>query len=273
MAYNDGNYINFGFLITPVVKKLLMINLIAFVLQLGLKIIGLDYWLMLAPYYTIRGCFWQPLTYMFLHADLSHLFFNMLGLFIFGPSLEEHRGSSWFLRYYLISGVGAGLIIFLYHFGSQRPTLGASGAIFAILGAFAYYWPMRPIYLWGILPVPAIILVGIYAIIEISSINSLSGVSHIGHAGGLVIGLAYLFITENTNLENRFSRAWFQWKKKQNRPKIRIVPSPPKPSPKHSDPQEDRRRMDKILEKVATHGMNSLTDKEREFLDSIRHQL
>jgi len=151
----------------------------------------------LNPYLVIRAnAYWQFLTYMFTHANFSHILFNMLGLFFFGSSVERRMGSKEFLLFYFISGLGAGLfsfIVFLLTGSYNVILLGASGAVYSVLLAFAVYFPYANIYLFGLFPIKAPILVLGYAAIEIfSQVFSLrSGISHLTHLAGF--GLAFLY--------------------------------------------------------------------------------
>ena len=100
---------------------------------------------------------WSVLTYMFLHAGVGHLFFNMIGLFFFGPRLENRLGSKGFLWLYFLAGLGGA--VFHLAFNRQAPVVGASGAVYGVLLGFAMFWPRERIYIWGILPVESRLLV------------------------------------------------------------------------------------------------------------------
>jgi membrane associated rhomboid family serine protease len=146
--------------------------------------------------YNVHTQFWQLLTYMFVHANFSHIFFNMLGLFFFGLQLERRIGSTEFLIFYLVSGIGAGLISLLIFWLTGAPTvlLGASGAVFAVLLGFATYFPTAMIYVFGIIPIRAPILVLIYTAIELFSqfFGARSGVAHLTHLAGFAVAYLYL---------------------------------------------------------------------------------
>ena len=146
---------------------------------------------------TQRGMVWQVFTYMFVHAGLTHILFNMLGLFFFGYQVEQRMGSNEFLLFYLLSGFGAGLfslIVYLLSGSYMVILLGASGAVFAVLLAFASFFPRANIYVFGILPIRAPILVLLYTVIELFSqfANVSSGVAHLTHLAGF--GMAYLYL-------------------------------------------------------------------------------
>jgi membrane associated rhomboid family serine protease len=172
------------------------INVLCFVFKTMAVKQAIYYFTMIPARVILDGTYWQFLTYMFFHADLSHLLFNMLGLFFFGTQVEQRVGSREFLLFYLLSGVVAGVFSFIvYYFTGAYYVvlLGASGAIYAILLAFAVFFPEAVVYVMGIIPVRAPILVLIYAAIEIFSqvFNMGGGVAHLTHLAGL--GAAYVY--------------------------------------------------------------------------------
>jgi len=142
------------------------------------------------------GAYWQFITYMFAHGDLSHLLMNMLGLFFFGTQVERKVGSAEFVLYYLVTGLLAGAFSFAVYVltGSWYVyLLGASGAVFAILLAYATFFPDSLIYIWGILPLRAPIMVLGYTAIEVGSMlfGFKQGVAHLTHLAGF--GFAWLY--------------------------------------------------------------------------------
>lgn len=139
--------------------------------------------------------YWQPLTYMFVHSGWSHFIFNMLALFCFGHEVERAIGSKEFLLFYLFCGILDGLIsVALYSvLGYNILLMGASGAIYALLLAFAVIFPRSIISIWGIFPVPAPVLVAVYAVIEIfSQIFGGGNVAHLTHLAGFALAWLYL---------------------------------------------------------------------------------
>ncbi len=152
--------------------------------------------LAMVPAYVVQGRIWLLFTYMFAHGGISHLFFNMLGLFFFGTHVERELGSKEFLLFYLLTGVLAGAFSFAAYAAAGAWVtflIGASGAIYAVLLAFAALFPGSTIYVWGILPVRAPVLVLAYTGIEIASqlFSFRSGVAHLTHLAGF--GFAYLY--------------------------------------------------------------------------------
>ncbi len=174
---------------TTWVRRLIVANVIIFVLTLSSPML---YGMLAFVPAAVLVRPWTLITYMFLHAGVGHLFFNMIGLFFFGPRLEMRLGSRDFLRLYFLSGLGGAVLSFI--FSPMAAVVGASGAVFGILYAFARYWPDDQIYLWAILPVRARwLVIGLAALSLWSGFGGVSdGVAHFAHLGGFVGGWAYL---------------------------------------------------------------------------------
>ncbi|MCX7032032.1 MAG: rhomboid family intramembrane serine protease [Spirochaetes bacterium] len=150
------------------------------------------------------GAWWQVFTYMFVHANFTHLFLNMLSLYLFGVQLERRMGSGEFLLYYLVSGVGAGLVTLLVNNATGQGmvyVVGASGAIFAVLLAFASFFPDTRIFIFGILPMRAPTAVLVFAGIEVFSMftNFSAGVAHLTHLAGILFGYGLLVLRFRIN--------------------------------------------------------------------------
>jgi membrane associated rhomboid family serine protease len=144
---------------------------------------------------------WQLVTYMFLHGGVFHIVFNMLALWMFGVELERLWGTRYFLKFYFVTGIGAGVLTVLFSlmpfdFAQQVQrsiVIGASGAIYGLLLAYAMYFPDRPIYMYFVFPIPAKVFVAIMgAIAFLSSLSDAGGVANATHLGGLLV--AYLFL-------------------------------------------------------------------------------
>jgi membrane associated rhomboid family serine protease len=187
--------------ITPVIKALIITNIAVFVLVWFARPLMLLFGLRAEDVFE-RLWFWQPVTYMFLHGGIGHIFFNMLALWMFGTELERMWGSRLFLKYYAICGVGAGattlilslLPIDIFAHLYTALTVGASGALYGIYLAYGMYFPNRPIYIYFIFPVPAKYLVmimgGITLLLSLDGPGG--GVAHTTHLGGLIAGYLYL---------------------------------------------------------------------------------
>ena len=148
MSYSYRPRFGFGSMLTPMVKSLLIINVIVFLLEYITGGTEMIYLLGLVPRFVLRRFFiWQFFTYMFLHGGFWHLFLNMFILWMFGSEIERYWGSREFLKYYFITGVGAGFLSWLTAMNSPVPTIGASGAIYGILVAYGMMFPNRPVYL------------------------------------------------------------------------------------------------------------------------------
>lgn len=150
------------------------------------------------------GTVWSFLTYMFMHGNIQHILFNMLALLIFGMPVERQMGSKEFILFYLTTGILAGIFSFIvYYFTSNPiiPLVGASGAVFAVQLAYAIFFPNSIIYIWGIIPLRAPVMVlGFTALELFSSIfRSNSGVAHLTHLAGFGFAWLYFIIRFNIN--------------------------------------------------------------------------
>ena len=134
---------------------------------------------------------WTFVTYQFAHAGLGHLLFNMLGLFFFGSRLEAHLGPRHFLGLYLASGVAGALLSFL---NFNTPIIGASAAVFGVFLGFARFWPRERVYIWGVLPVEARVLVVVMTVLALFGGFGFGGggIAHFAHLGGFLGGWLYL---------------------------------------------------------------------------------
>lgn len=161
------------------------------------NLLGAVPFLIIKKYYV-----WQLITYMFLHAGIFHLLFNTLMLWMLGTELASLWGRSFFIKYYFLCGLGAGICVVALSLLDQRmymvPTIGSSGAIFGLLLAYGINFKNRILYIFGLIPVKASILVLILGAVELLSLfsESNSSISHIAHLGGLLTGLLYLKIKD-----------------------------------------------------------------------------
>jgi membrane associated rhomboid family serine protease len=206
---------------------------------------------------------WTLVTYMFLHGGLWHLFFNMLALFFFGPRLEYRLGGGHFLGLYFTSGVSGALLSVLT---PNVPIVGASGAVFGVLLGFARFWPREQIYIWGVIPAQAWVLVAVMT--GLSLFGGFSGggsIAHFAHLGGFAGGFLYLKWMESRSPAKKF--------------KQKASAAVRNPVSERSDlkrwetiPRDElhpvnRDELDRVLEKIKAGGVGSLTPDERAFLD------
>lgn len=183
------------FSLPPVTQALILANVLVYFLDSALGG-GLSGWLALWP---LNGPFmpWQVLTYAFAHANLSHLVFNMFGVWMFGSDIERVWGGRRYLVYYLACAVFAAIAQLLVSTltGAMYPTVGASGAIFGLLLAFAWLFPRRMIMpLFPPIPMRAPVFVALYGGLELflGVTGTQAGVAHFAHLGGLAGGFLLL---------------------------------------------------------------------------------
>ena len=178
-------------LLPPAVKHLLIINVLVFGADYVLQRQGIYLGNILALFSLQSGNFqvWQPLSYMFMHANLSHIFFNMFNLWMFGAAMENFWGTKRFLTYYLACGIGAGLLYMLLP--GLHITVGASAAVYGLLLAFGMTFPNEYIYLYFLMPIKAKWFVIGYAAIELFEgfLVTNDGIAHFAHLGGMLVGL------------------------------------------------------------------------------------
>ena len=168
----------------------------------------LTVFLSMIPGLVVKGWVWTFVTYMFVHGGISHVLFNMFALYIFGMHVEKQMGSREFLLFYFVTGILAGVFSFFVYFltGSYGVMLmGASGAIFAVELAYAVFYPNSIIYIWGILPLRAPVMVlGFTAVELIMSItNRGGGVAHLTHLAGFAFAWLYFILRFGVNPWNR----------------------------------------------------------------------
>lgn len=264
----------FRFQLTPVVKKLIIANVVIFVVS---RVIGDGLVESLFAFQPRRVLLqpWGAITYMFLHGDLMHLAGNMIVLFFFGPPIESRWGSREFTKYFLICGMGGVALSFI--FASSASIIGASAAVYGLMLAFAMIWPKAPIYVWGIYPVQARWLVAFFFLLAFTSAfgGAGGGIAHFAHLGGLVTGFIYLKSDWKTSEKlQRFATAAGAKARR-----LAIVPSE---DTSRSSASKARRAdasgtkekatldaVDQVLDKISAEGMSSLTADERALLDEV----
>jgi membrane associated rhomboid family serine protease len=183
------------FSLPPVTQALIVINVLVFLAE-GLLGGGITSLLALWPFGT-RFLPWQVLTYAFVHASLPHLLFNMYGVYMFGSDVERVWGARRFLGYYLACALSAAALqlVVTALTGASYPTVGASGAVFGLLLAYALTFPRRTVMLlFPPIPMPAPVFVAVYGVLELvlGVTGTQEGVAHFAHLGGLAGG--YLFM-------------------------------------------------------------------------------
>lgn len=179
--------------VPPVVTRLIAINCIVYLVQVltgdwAAREFGL------IPAMVQRGEVWRLFTYQFLHGSALHLMLNMFALWMFGSELAPRWGSRFFLRYYFVCAVGGGILFTLVRLGTSIPSVGASGAIYGILMAYAMWFPNRQVYLYFVLPIRVRYLIIFLILLEtMQAIESTgTGIAHAAHLGGMGFGYVYL---------------------------------------------------------------------------------
>lgn len=301
--YRPRGFGGFSFF-PPVIKNLLIINGIVFFIQtIGEQInagSGLTLSQVLTKYFAlipIDGITvgsiglepivwsflpWQLITYQFMHGSFSHILFNLFALWMFGMEIENLWGSKKFVYFYLLCGTVAGLfqlfISPLLGMGAG-PTIGASGAVFGILLAFAMLFPDRQIYLYFLIPVRAKYLIGFLIVLNILWLNEPGNVAYLAHLGGAFAG--FLFIMLDRTIDAPFKRTIMNMRTRSSRGSFsnpfsdiadRIknkgtdVEDAKYYDIKDKEEKVSQEEIDRILDKISQSGYQNLTEKEKKIL-------
>lgn len=241
MSYNGNEYHVGGFrVLPPVIKNLLIINGLFFLATIALDRFHIDLTDIFGLHYFGAKSFhlFQLLTYQFMHGNLGHIFFNMFALWMFGSALENYWGGKRFLIYYLVTGVGAGLIQELVWYIDLRDlmassaemvnmagtliskaqyvdryiTVGASGAVYGLLLAFGMLFPNVMVYVYFLIPIRAKWFVIIFGVLELFSgiTSSGDGIAHFAHLGGMIFGFILIKIWQRQ--EKKRNRNYIEWR-------------------------------------------------------------
>jgi len=244
------------------------------------------------------GSWWTIVTYMFVHAWLAHLAFNMFTLWMFGPRLEQAWGTRAFVQFYLWCGLGGGVAHLL--FAQHSAVIGASGAISGVLVAYALRWPDDEVYLFGVIPMKSRWLIA--AMIGMNIIFALSpssGIDWTAHVGGMGFGWLFLKLYSLGGLDR--VRGWVSSVPDESEDMPRAVPrtrssmrdrargvdevvarskavvlresKPLEHVPKQETPKEYAARVNRVLDKISQQGMESLTRDERRLLEDMSRKL
>jgi len=282
-------------LFPPIIKNLLIINAVVFILQTMLGNLSFDgvpgwyivnRWFALNPLSGIDAAgqsynfqIWQLITYQFMHGGFGHIFFNMLVLWMFGIEIENMWGSKKFLTFYLLCGVVAGIFHLIVSPLFDLPpavTIGASGAIYGVMIAFALFFPDRLIYLYFFIPIKAKYLITFAVILEIMLVDSAgSSIAHLAHLGGAFAAFIFIMLDKdsyialkrilnwNINLNNPFSKMENPFKKeKANVEEAKFYEI----KEKKKDNEVTQKDIDKILDKISESGYQNLTAEEKKIL-------
>jgi len=251
---------------TPWVLRLIVANVLMYLVTHGQvlppQVVNS---LVLVPRLVVREP-WTPVTYMFLHAGLWHIFLNMLVLYFFGPRLEARIGGRHFLGLYFISGLGGAALSLVM---TPAPIIGASAAVFGVVLAYARYWPHDRVYIWGVLPIEARWLAVGMAALELAApvIGFEPGVAHFAHLGGFAAGFLYVKWMEHASPARRFKQRATGTAEANTRRSEQEALRRWSTINRDGLHEINRMEVDRLLEKVARGGPASLTPDERAALD------
>jgi membrane associated rhomboid family serine protease len=244
--------------VTTAVLYLIVANAAAFVVQNMVP--GLTERLAYVPVLALTRP-WTAVTAMFMHGDIMHLFFNMLGLYFFGSAVEARLGSRRFAILYLISGLSGALASTLL---PTTPIIGASAGVFGVMLAFAKFWPDTPIYIWAVFPVPARVLIIFTTLLSLfSGFSGMSdGIAHFAHLGGYAG--AWLYLRRLDRVSGRFKRK-----------ATAAVPGTTSRLDRwetidlNTVHQANREEVRRLMEQARTRGIRSLSAQEQMFLSGF----
>jgi membrane associated rhomboid family serine protease len=241
---------------TPWVTRIIIANVVMFILSSTSPRVT-EMFMLVPALALVRP--WTLVTYMFLHGGVSHILFNMLGLFFFGPRLEEKLGGKQFLWLYFLSGLVGGALSFF--FTPYAQIVGASGAVFGVFLGFAYYWPREIIYIWGVIPVQARILVAVMTALSLFGGfgGSGDGIAHFAHLGGFLGGFLYIRWIERRSVRSEPTVALNVPGRADLERWLRI--------PRENLHEVNRDELDRIRKKMDTAGVGNLTPDEITFLN------
>lgn len=295
--------------IPTITKNLLIINLLAFAADFVLRSYNIDLTSILGLHFFMASKFhiYQLFTYMFMHGSLQHIFFNMFALWMFGCIIERTWGPKKFLFYYILCGIGAGLIQEIVQYFSITwelsnqndgvtistllteawkdshladslnvfTTVGASGAIYAILLAFGMTFPEERIFIFPLpIPIKAKWFILGYIVIELASVvfSYNDGVAHFAHLGGMLFGFILIKYWQkhpgNGSFENIPGGGWFgnskngSWFKRKKDDDVRHKTD----WEYNADKKAEEEEIDRILDKIRKNGYASLSKEEKKRL-------
>ncbi|GDX87041.1 rhomboid family intramembrane serine protease [Gemmatimonadota bacterium] len=244
---------------TPWVRRFLGANLIVFFVQTTMPAFA-DAFVFVPRLALFRP--WTIVTYMFLHAGISHILFNMVGLFFFGSRVEERLGSKRFVQLYFISGISGALLSVA--FAPNAAIIGASAAVFGVMLAFAMFWPRDQILIWGIIPVQARWLVIITTVMAMYSGlgGSRGGVADFAHLGGYLGAWLFLRLIDPAKRVARFKASTI------GKPSANVLTNWKQVDVTRVH-EVNRDEVNRMLDKINFSGLASLTPQERLFLSNF----
>ena len=298
-ATNDQDYPR----MTPAVQVLIAINVAILFLQATI-VSPAD--VQTALGFSFRAApqrWWSVVSYMFVHGDFWHLFWNMYAIFVFGPRLEHIWGTKKFVIFYLAAGLGGLACYTLFFHDSSALLLGASGAVFGVMGAYALQWPRDEVYLFFVLPMSVLKLVLLLVALNLamglfSAFGGGGNIAYLAHVGGFVVAWLYLRTPTSVSIDQlrqRISAAPDAEDPPRAIPRAlprtrervedvdeivakskavaakRPVAVTPAQKPLSRDSKADE--VNRVLDKISAHGLDSLTSDERRVLEEMSRKL
>lgn len=297
---NIFSYFKNSFRQSGVLMKLIFINLGVFVCALLLQLIGYLYVDdKFAGSIMIHFCApgdpadliyapWTLITYMFTHFDLGHFLFNILALFFTSVIFLQHFSGQRLVSTYILGGI-AGYVVHIASFmifpvfaeEASGPLLGASASVMAIFIAIAFHRPTLRVYFLGIIPVPLIVLAGLYILADLSGVMSQqegdSRIAHFAHLGGAIFGAISIIGVQSPKQFMNFVDRFFAWFRKpsfvfKRKPKMKVHPGGSSAARQMTDDEYNynkklrQEKLDAILDKIGKKGYEGLTKEEKDFL-------
>ena len=244
---------------TPWVQRLLFANIVMFFVQMTAPHLAEP--LVYVPMLVLTRP-WSIATYMFLHGGFSHILFNMIALFFFGPRVEARIGGRRFITLYFIAGVSGALLSSA--FAPRVGVIGASAGVFGVMLAFAWFWPRDQILIWGILPIEARWLVVITTVLALysgirGSTGGVADFAHLGGYAGAYLYLRWIGTARGMKAFNRKATAGAKPGVLGNWKKVDLT----------SVHELNRDEVNRILDKISASGLASLTPQEKQFLSNF----
>jgi len=263
----------------PLLKGLLITNVVVFCLQLLTRITAggwMDDLFAVRASDVMDGRAYQLLTYSWLHGNVWHLIFNMVGLYFFGKEMLRTLGKNSFLFLYMLGGLSGGLLWVLFNINSSAPMVGASGAVLALVAAFATLYPRSEVYILPIpIPIQARWMAIGYAVVSILQLLSEphAQIAHLAHLGGMLAGWSYVKLMGFSH-EPMFSDIKMPSIPSFKLPSKTAPPPVPKPTMRVKGGSDFiSKEVDPILDKISKEGFQSLTPREKKILEEARKKL
>lgn len=246
--------------LSPFIKVMVVSNILIFIIQRFYPELTLFLGLTPAKFFLeFPNLLYQPLTYMFLHGSIGHIFFNLFALWMFGTEIEYTLGTKAFARFYLLAGLAGAFLTLLVNSSQPHPIIGASAAIYGVLVAYWVMFPNRYLYIYFLFPVkvkwaiPGMMLLGF--------LFAAGNIAHLAHLGGAVFGLLYLKMDWRWAYLKRPLKSF-----RSRRQETKIE--------KNRQRAEDiMKRVDAILDKINEVGIENISKSDRKFLEEASSQL